>query len=301
MYVGRFAPTPSGPLHLGSLVSALAAWLCARSHDGRFLIRIEDLDTARLVPGAGAEILRALEIHELTWDAPVLHQSSRAAGYSEALAKLRAGGLLYPCACTRREVADSAPFQDRPEVEGPVYPGTCRSGLAPGREARAQRVRTDAIPYRFDDAAQGPISQTLGSEVGDFVVARADGVVAYQLAVVVDDAAQGVTEVVRGADLLLSTPRQLHLQRLLALPTPAYLHHPVVVAADGAKLSKQHQAAPLDLARPGANLHRALTLLRQGPPATLAAAAPGEVLAWARAHWWPARFSRLRTVPAAHI
>ena len=302
MYVGRFAPTPSGPLHLGSLVSALAAHLAARAHDGRFLVRIEDLDGARLDPGAEAQVLRALEAHGLTWDGPVLRQSDRLEAYRDALDGLRAAGALYDCACTRREVADSASAPRATGVEGPVYPGTCRAGIAPARRTArdrlAQRVRTDLVPYAFEDAAQGVLAQALERDVGDFVVARADGVVAYQLAVVVDDAAQGVTEVVRGADLLLSTPRQLHLQRLLGLPTPGYLHHPVATAADGAKLSKQHRAAPLDLAAPAANLCRALGLLGQRPPAALAAEPVAAVLAWAESRWDPARFRGLRSVPA---
>jgi glutamyl-Q tRNA(Asp) synthetase len=298
MYVGRFAPTPSGPLHLGSLVSALAARLAARARDGRFLVRIEDLDDARLERGAEAAILRALEAHGLGWDGAVLRQSARLEAYRAALERLRAAGALYDCACTRREVADSA-VQG---IEGPVYPGTCRDGIPPARrpthDRRAQRVRTDRVPYAFEDGAQGALTQALERDIGDFVVARADGVIAYQLAVVVDDAEQGVTEVVRGADLLLSTPRQLHLQRLLGLPTPSYLHHPVATAADGAKLSKQHRAAPLDLAAPAANLCRALGLLGQRPPDALAGEPVATVLAWAEAHWDPARFRGQRSVAA---
>lgn len=294
--IGRFAPTPSGPLHLGSLCSALTARLAARAHDGKFLVRIEDLDHARLDPAAEAQILRALEAHGLTWDSTVLRQSARLDIYRAALDQLTTRGLVYPCVCTRREIADS----EVRGIEGPVYPGTCREGIAPGRERadarHAWRVRTDSAPYSFEDLAQGVLEQSLETEIGDFVVARADGVIAYQLAVVVDDAAQGVTEVVRGADLLLSTPRQLHLQRLLGLPTPRYLHHPVAVTADGSKLSKQHRAAPLDMARPGANLTRALELLGQRPPAALAEAAVATVLAWAEAHWDPARLRGQRQV-----
>jgi glutamyl-Q tRNA(Asp) synthetase len=293
-YVGRFAPTPSGPLHLGSLVSALAARLAARAHDGRFLVRIEDLDAARLEPDAEAGILRALEVHGLGWDGAVVRQSERHELYRIALDRLRAAGTLYDCACSRKEIADSGVLG----IEGLVYPGTCRAGVPAGRARRSQRVRTDGVPYAFEDAAQGVLTQSLEREVGDFVVARADGVIAYQLAVVVDDADQGVTEVVRGADLLLSTPRQLHLQRLLGLPTPAYLHHPVAVAADGAKLSKQHRAAPLDLAAPAANLCRALALLDQEPPTALAAEPVATVLAWAEARWDPSRFRGMRRVPA---
>lgn len=299
-YIGRFAPTPSGPLHLGSLCSALAAHLAARAHDGQFLVRIEDLDRARLDATAESQILRALETHGLGWDGEVLRQSERLDLYRHALAELTARGVLYPCRCTRREIADSVVLGAHEGIEGPVYPGTCRDGIAPARDRQdmpqALRVRTDATPYAFDDAAQGVHQQALAEAIGDFVVVRADGVIAYQLAVVVDDADQGVTEVVRGADLLLSTPRQLHLQRLLGLPTPTYLHHPVAVTADGSKLSKQHRAAPLDLDRSAANLCRALQLLGQQPPADLAAAPVARVLEWAEAHWDPARFRGQRSV-----
>lgn len=290
--VGRFAPTPSGPLHLGSLASALASFLDARAHDGRWLVRIEDLDAPRTAPGAEAEILRTLEIHGLTWDGPVLRQRERRGHYEAALVQLTAAGHCYPCACSRREIADSA----LTGVDGAVYPGTCRAGLPAGREARAIRVRTDLTPYAFDDAAQGVIEQALEHAVGDFVIKRADGPFAYQLAVVVDDALQGVTHVVRGADLLLSTPRQLHLQRLLGLPTPRYLHHPIAMDATGAKLSKSTGAAALDPARPGHNLFRALGVLRQDPPAALADAPQTEVLGWAQHAYDPSRYRGVLTV-----
>ena len=289
--IGRFAPTPSGPLHLGSLASALASFLDARARDGRWLLRIEDLDAPRVVAGAEADILKTLEAHGLTWDGEVLRQSERLEHYQQALERLTDAGQCYPCACSRREIADSTLVG----VDGPVYPGTCRHGLAPGREARTVRVRTDTELYAFDDAAQGVIAQALEREVGDFVIKRADGPFAYQLAVVVDDALQGVTDVVRGADLLLSTPRQLHLQRLLALPTPRYLHHPVVVDATGHKLAKSAGAAALS-ADASANLGRALGALRHDPPAELRGAAPVDLLAWARRDYDPGRFRGIRTV-----
>lgn len=286
--VGRFAPTPSGPLHLGSLASALASFLDARAHGARWLVRIEDLDAPRMAPGAADDILRTLEAHGLTWDGEVLRQSARLERYEAALATLSAAGQAYPCACSRKEIADSA-LGATPGFDGPVYPGSCRHGTG-GRPPRATRALTDAVPYSFDDEAQGVVTQALETAVGDFVVKRADGVIAYQLAVVVDDAAQGVTRVVRGADLLLSTPRQLHLQRLLGLPTPRYVHHPVAVDAAGAKLSKSAGANALDPAQPGANLLRALRVLAQDAPASLEGAAAGEVLAWARRAWDPSRF-----------
>ena len=226
----------------------------------------------------------------MAWDGPVLRQSARREHYAAALSQLTAAGHCYACGCSRREIADSAEALTAAGDEGPVYPGTCRTGLPAGREARAIRVRTDLTPYAFDDAAQGVIGQALEREVGDFVVKRADGPFAYQLAVVVDDALQGVTRVVRGADLLRSTPRQLHLQRLLGLRAPRYLHHPVAVDATGAKLSKSAGAAALDPSRPGRNLYRALDVLRQGPPATLAQAPSAEVLRWAQHAYDPSRY-----------
>ena len=280
--VGRFAPTPSGPLHLGSLASALASFLDARAHDGRWLVRIEDLDEPRIHPGAEAGILKTLESHSLCWDGKVLRQSERREHYDAALARLTEAGHCYPCACSRREIADNG--------DGTVYPGTCRTGPPARRKPRAIRVRTDLTPYAFDDRAHGVIEQVLERDIGDFVVKRADGPHAYQLAVVVDDAAQGVTHVVRGADLLLSTPRQLHLQRLLGLSTPRYLHHPVALDDAGAKLSKSAGAAALDPRSPGHNLFRALEVLRQDPPAALARAAVPEVLAWARHAYDPSRY-----------
>ncbi len=295
---GRFAPTPSGPLHLGSLASALASFLDARAHDGRWLVRIEDLDAPRMIAGAESSILKTLESHGLTWDGAVLRQSERREHYDAALARLAAAGHTYACACSRREIADSALTLPNEGVDGPVYPGTCRAGLPAGREAHAIRVRTDLEPYSFEDVAQGVIEQAIEREVGDFVIKRADGPYAYQLAVVVDDALQGVTHVVRGADLLLSTPRQLHLQRLLGLPTPRHLHHPVAVDANGAKLSKSAGAATLDPAAPGRNLFRALGVLRQGPPAAIARSSAAEVLAWARHAYDPARYRGALTVAA---
>jgi len=243
-YRGRFAPSPTGPLHFGSLVAAVGSYLDAKSQGGDWLLRMEDLDRPRTVPGAADDILRTLEALGLHWDGEVLHQSTRDAAYGAALARLQETGRVYPCACTRREIADSA----MSGIDGPVYPGTCRNGPAHGRAARAIRVRTDSTALggnriRFEDAIQGGITQDLEHQVGDFVLKRADGLFAYQLAVVVDDAEQGITHVMRGADLLDSTPRQIHLQRLLGYPVPAYAHLPVAVNAQGEKLSKQTFAA----------------------------------------------------------
>ena len=213
---GAFRPSPTGPLHFGSLVAAVGSYLDARHHQGKWLVRIEDLDTPRTVDGAAADILGTLEAHGLHWDEQVVYQSRRTAAYEQAFLRLKETGMIYPCACSRREIADSA-LQRGDEL---VYPGTCRNGIAAGKAARSWRVRVNDAVITLDDLMQGIITQDLASEVGDFVLLRADGLYAYQLAVVVDDAAQEITDVVRGADLLFSTPRQVYLQRLLGLTTP---------------------------------------------------------------------------------
>src|SRR5690606_16152554 len=258
MYVGRFAPSPSGPLHFGSLVAALASWLDARQAGGRWLVRIEDLDPPREQPGAAAGILKTLERLGLWWDGPVTYQSRRQARYVEALERL--GDWTYWCGCTRREIADSSLGLASDGAR--IYPGTCRGGLAEGKAPRALRVRADGARIDFVDEVQGPQSQVLSQAVGDFVLRRADGLFSYQLAVVVDDEAQGVTHVVRGADLLDSTARQLHLQRLLGYRQPIYLHVPVALDPSGQKLSKQTGAAAVD-ADPRGALRAALRFLGQ--------------------------------------
>jgi glutamyl-Q tRNA(Asp) synthetase len=293
VYRGRFAPSPTGPLHFGSLVAALASYLDARAHGGEWLLRIEDLDPPRTAPGATDSILRTLAALGLEWDGAVMRQSERAGAYRAALGCLERRGAVFACACTRREVADSA-------IAGAdgrhVYPGTCRDGLPRGRTARAVRVRVDNAVIAFDDAVQGPQRHELAATVGDFVLRRADGCFAYQLAVVVDDAAQGITTVVRGADLLDSTPRQIFLQRLLGYATPSYLHLPVATNAAGEKLSKQTRAAPIDPAAPGTALARALGFL--GQPVPEPRAAPRELLSIAVAAWDRARIPRVRAAPA---
>jgi glutamyl-Q tRNA(Asp) synthetase len=292
-YRGRFAPSPTGPLHLGSLVAAAGGFLEARTRGGEWLVRMEDLDPPRVVPGAADDILRTLEALGFGWEGRVEYQSRREDAYHEALARLRETGRVYPCGCSRREVADSAVSG----IEGFVYPGTCRGGLAHGREPRALRVNTAHQAVEFKDALQGPLRQCLDTEVGDFVVYRADRVFAYQLAVVVDDAWQGITHVVRGADLLASTPRQIFLQQLLGFPTPAYLHLPVVVNAQGEKLSKQTAAAPVRAEDPVPALMAALTFLGQAPPAALARGSVRDVWDWALANWDRARLPRERSLP----
>jgi glutamyl-Q tRNA(Asp) synthetase len=260
-YCGRFAPSPTGPLHAGSLVAALGSWLDARAHGGRWLVRIEDVDTPRCSPAAAQAILRQLAACGLLADEPPLWQSARFAAYGQALQRLLDGGLAYPCGCARREIEAQgrAPGAIRSPGDEIVYPGTCRDGLK-GKPARSVRLRVaGSVPWI--DRRLGPQVQDLGREVGDFVLRRADGLWAYQLAVVVDDAAQGITHVVRGEDLADNTARQIALQQALGLPTPTYLHTPLVLAADGRKLSKQNGAQPLDLRDPLVALRAAGRLL----------------------------------------
>jgi glutamyl-Q tRNA(Asp) synthetase len=295
---GRFAPSPTGPLHLGSLVAALGSWLFARAAGGRWLVRMEDLDTPRVVPGAADEILRALERYGLTWDGEVVIQSGRQLLYERALEDLLRKKMVYACACSRADIARSAsapaPGDDvDPDSRSPslIYPGTCRSGLAPGKAARAFRFRVPPGLFTFGDLLSGTLSQDVEKAVGDFVVKRADGPFAYQLAVVVDDAAQGVTAVVRGADLLDSTARQISLQRALGLPTPSYAHLPLVLSPGGAKLGKRDGALPLetlDEARLRASLAFALKALGQEP----SEGTPPEMLREARARFSPGRIPR---------
>ena len=280
-YRGRFAPSPTGPLHFGSLVAAVGSYLDARHRRGQWLVRIEDLDTPRTVRGAADDILETLEAFGLHWDEDVIYQSRRTAAYQEAFEQLRGAGYLYPCACTRKEIADSA-LQRSDEL---IYPGTCRNGLPAGKEARAWRVRVNDTSIDFADRLQGSITQNLAGEAGDFVVLRADGLFAYQLAVVVDDAAQGITDVVRGADLLHSTPRQIYLQRLLGFATPAYMHLPVVMNEQGEKLSKQTRAQPVGQRDIVATLYAAIVFLRQQPPAELRHGDLQTILNWAVANW----------------
>ena len=293
-YRGRFAPSPTGPLHFGSLVAAVGSYVDARAHHGTWLVRIEDLDPPRVVAGAADDILRTLEAFGLHWDETVVRQSARHDAYAAALTQLIEAGHSFFCACTRKEIADSSLGRD----STPIYPGTCRDGLAPGRTARAIRVRVRDETIAFQDRLQGEVMQNLSRDIGDFVIRRADGYYAYQLAVVVDDAWQGITDIVRGADLLDSTPRQIHLQRLLDLPTPRYLHLPIATNAQGEKLSKQTLAAPVDATRPSAGLVHALRFLGQPAPDVLRSARPGTVLEWAIANWDCAHLPQCLHLPA---
>lgn len=257
-YRGRFAPSPTGPLHAGSLVAALASWLDARAHGGTWLVRIEDVDTPRCVPGADQLILQQLATCGLTPDEAPMWQSRRSARYDEALQQLMHAGRAYPCACSRKDIEEALARlgHQRERNAELVYPGTCRGGLQ-GKPARAWRFRVMPGVVRWTDRRLGAQQQEVEREVGDFVLRRADGLWAYQLAVVVDDADQGITHVVRGEDLADNTARQLQLQQALSLPRPAYLHTPLVLGANGEKLSKQNGAVPLDLSDPVAALARA--------------------------------------------
>jgi glutamyl-Q tRNA(Asp) synthetase len=261
-------------LHLGSLLAAVGGFLDARSRGGRWLVRMEDLDGARLVPGSADEILRTLEAFGLLWDGEVEYQSRSTHLYAQALDSLSAAGLTFPCSCSRRELA----------ALETGYPGTCREGRRRSGAA-AIRFRVDERQaIAFEDRFQGPVALTL-KELGDVIVRRRDGVFAYQLAVVVDDASQGITDVVRGADLLESTGWQIALQRALRLPTPRHAHLPLLLERTGGKLSKSRRAAALDARQAGAQLAQALRLLALPPPAQLAGAAPATLLEWAAAHW----------------
>ncbi len=320
-YCGRFAPSPTGLLHFGSLAAAVGSFLDAKHNHGTWLVRMEDLDTPRCVAGAADDILRTLAAFGLHSDKPVLYQSQRTAAYEEVLQQLQTIGAVYPCCCTRREIADSALHG----IDGQIYPSTCRNGIPTGREGGAWRVRTDnnilsplagekprergnfesnapspqPSPIKgegvlsFNDTLQGHISQHLENEIGDFVVKRADGLFSYQLAVVVDDAFQGITHIVRGADLLHSTPRQIYLQRLLGLTTPHYMHLPIAVNAQSEKLSKQTLAAPAGTDNVIATLVSVLDFLQQQPLAELREGSVEEVLNWAVANW---RLEQLKNV-----
>lgn len=290
-YVGRFAPSPTGPLHFGSLVAALASWLDARAVGGRWLLRIEDVDTTRTVAGAAGEIARTLQGLGLDWDGEIMRQSLRTERYQQVLEQLRRARHTYACQCSRREVADSG----APGIEGAIYPGTCREqGLAFGANI-PERFRTHADVIEFDDRVQGSVGHSVEKAIGDFILKRRDGLHAYQLAVVVDDADQAITDVVRGADLLWSTPRQVALQRALGFSTPRYLHVPVAANARGEKLSKQTLARPVVMDSASASIAAALQFLGQAP---VDLAKPVRMLDHALAAWDPARIPRTPSIVA---
>ncbi|WP_223528163.1 tRNA glutamyl-Q(34) synthetase GluQRS [Pseudomonas sp. BF-B-26] len=289
-YIGRFAPTPSGHLHFGSLVAALASYLDARSVGGRWLTRMEDLDPPREEPGAQAAILKALESYGFEWDGEMVRQSDRHDAYAEVLNRLFNQGLAYACTCSRKQLE---PYHG-------IYPGFCRNAGHDTKDA-AIRLRVPELEYHFIDRVQGEYRQHLGREVGDFVIRRRDGLYAYQLAVVLDDAWQGITDIVRGADLLDSTPRQLYLQELLGLPQPRYLHIPLITQPDGHKLGKSYRSPPLTEDQATPLLLRALRALGHNPGAELAYATPREVLNWGIAHWDAVLIPRTLNLPEAQL
>ena len=282
MYIGRFAPSPTGPLHFGSLAAAVASYCDARKHHGKWLLRMEDLDKPREVKGAADMILRQLEAFGFEWDGPILYQSQRDSFYNEALTALKQKQLIYPCTCTRKEIADSS---TNIGVEGVIYPGTCLRQPIKQNAPVAWRIKTETSRISFKDVIQGEISQNLKSDIGDFILKRADGLFAYQLAVVVDDAAQGVTHIVRGADLLDSTPRQIYLQHALGYPQPQYAHIPVAANAAGEKLSKQTLAKPITEQHAIDLIVDALEFLGQQPESQLRLADLKDVWHWAICHW----------------
>lgn len=289
-YVGRFAPSPTGPLHFGSLLAALASCLQSKSRSGLWLLRVEDIDPPREQEGATEEILAALDCYGFEWDGPVTYQSESEEKHLQVVSELRAAGLAYPCTCSRRDLAtaEQGPL-------GAIYPGTCRNGCE-GDEF-AVRVRTDDAVVEFVDLLQGTQRQDLDTESGDFVILRRDGLIAYHLAVVVDDFEQGVTEIVRGIDLLDSTPRQIHLQRLLDYRTPAYLHIPVAENRQGQKLSKLTGAPALPMDNVNQVLTAALDALGQQPPHDLAHCSRRDIWSWAIRNWRPDVMAKQTAIP----
>ena len=279
-YRGRFAPSPTGALHFGSLVAAVGSYLDAKHQQGKWLVRMEDLDTPRNVPSASDNILRTLDAFGLHWDESVLYQSQRLAVYADTLQQLKDQGLAYPCWCSRKAVTEAR------NIPAQIYACTCRHTPPPqASRPPAWRMQVDDTVISFTDRLQGSITQNLATEVGDFVLKRADGLFAYQLAVVVDDAAQGITDIVRGADLLDSTPRQIYLQQQLGFTTPRYLHLPLALNAQGQKLSKQTLAQAIHTNPPSAALYAALQFLGQQPPDALKHAPLVSLWSWAMTHW----------------
>jgi len=275
-YIGRFAPSPTGPVHFGTLLAAVGSYLQAKTSNGKWLLRMEDVDTTRKVDGADADILRTLEAFGFEWDGDVVYQSKRTALYQQALDILKQENLLFPCLCSRKQLADSG---------SDIYPGTCRHRTFPEKQEHAVRVIVDDSNILFHDCVMGRQAQNLATECGDFVVKRRDGLFAYQLAVVVDDALQGITEIVRGADLLDSTPRQIYLQRLLGYPTPVYCHLPLAIDQNGNKISKSAGAAKVDVSSRQTALVHVLDFLGQQPPGELLEADLAAIWRWAIEHW----------------
>ena len=290
-YIGRFAPSPSGPLHFGSLLAAVASYAQAKTRNGQWLVRIEDIDPPREQPGADKVILGALEAYGFEWDRKVSYQSQFAERHAALVHSLLESAKAYPCSCSRRDLADV-----RRGPLGAIYPGTCRNGCRSNDVAI--RLRTNDEPIEFTDRLQGPQCQQLESESGDFIIQRRDGLIAYHLAVVADDFDQGITEVVRGVDLLDSTTRHIHLQNVLGFTTPDYLHIPVIENADGQKLSKLTGAKGISTNEAGLTLASALAALKQRPPTDLGRQNINEIWAWALANWHPDALRHLKSIPA---
>lgn len=294
--IGRFAPSPTGPLHLGSIYTALAGFLQARSQQGLWLLRIDDLDTPRNVKGSADTILKALEAFGLYWDGDVYYQSRHIDAYNDVISGLQADRLIYPCTCSRKTLTPGlVGRQSQPDV----YPGICRSRQVLPGEPHALRIRTDSRIITFQDGLQGPISHNIAEQDGDFIVKRKDRIIAYQFAVVIDDDLQRVNQIVRGFDLLDETPKQIYLQQLLGFDTPSYMHVPIIVDEQGYKLSKQTQAMAVDLTSPQRVIYELLVLLKQNPPIELKEAPATELLSWAVEHWNPALLENVRTVECA--
>lgn len=291
LYIGRFAPSPTGPLHFGSLVAAVASYCDAKFNQGKWLLRLEDIDKPREIAGAASTILYQLEAFGFEWDGEIVRQSQRSDFYAQALDNLQKQQLIYPCTCTRKEIADSSNLIG---IDGFIYPKNCLEYPLKKNIKPSLRIHVNNIEIAFHDAIQGDIHQNLQNEVGDFVLKRADDLFTYQLAVVVDDATQGVTCVVRGADLLNSTPRQIYLQQCLNIPTPHYAHIPIARNAAGEKLSKQTLAKPIDARLSAQQLFEALQFLGQTAPTNLQFASLPEIWQWAIAHW------QIRLIPAQY-
>ncbi|MDD5578886.1 MAG: tRNA glutamyl-Q(34) synthetase GluQRS [Methylobacter sp.] len=292
-YTGRFAPSPTGPLHFGSLYTALASFLEARSQQGKWLLRIDDIDIPRNIKGAADVILKTLEIFGLHWDDSVYYQSHKLNDYNDILKELENRKLTYPCTCSRKELSYIHTKQTSPDI----YPGICRDKPATASSPpHALRVKTGNCIISFQDDLHGLISHNLAERHGDFILQRKDRIIAYQLAVVIDDHRQNITHVVRGYDLLDSTPKQIYLQQKLGFRTPEYMHVPIIVDEQGYKLSKQTCAQAVDLKRPHQVIFELLTLLKQNPPAELQHAPPTELLSWAQSHWNPALLKNLRAI-----
>ena len=276
IYKGRFAPSPTGPVHYGTLIAAVGSYLQAKSNKGKWLIRMEDVDITRKVAGSDVDILKTLEVFGFEWDEKIIYQSEQTAHYEQALEQLISQSLVFPCLCSRKQLSKSA---------STIYPGTCRKRQLPEKNEHALRLRSKNISIEFNDAVMARQSQNIKQQCGDFVIKRRDGLFAYQLAVVVDDALQNISEIVRGADLLDSTPRQIYLQQLLNYPTPDYCHLPLAVDNSGNKISKSEGATKIDLQHKEQQLVSVLDFLGQNPPDELAQSSINDIWLWATEHW----------------